>query len=226
VKYNTEVTPLKLPKYGRSIQNMVDYALTIADKQERTRCAHTIIRVMSTQTPLPNEAWNHLAVMADFKLDIDYPCEILPAEELHRKPDVIDYPEGYVQLRVYGRHLVKLVRKVSDLPDTPEKAYTIYLIACAMKRCHVMYNGGLVEDALVFADIAHLTDGAISIPANAMTLPNPSVSMAVNPVAQSKNRNNNNRSANQNRQAGRGPAVQQSRRPYNNNNNRKKFRNP
>ena len=30
---------LVLPEYGRNIQKMVDYALTIEDRDERTQCA-------------------------------------------------------------------------------------------------------------------------------------------------------------------------------------------
>ena len=37
---------MTLPEYGRNIQNMVDYCVTIQDREERKRCANTIINIM------------------------------------------------------------------------------------------------------------------------------------------------------------------------------------
>ena len=42
---------MPLPEYGRSIQNMVDHALTIEDRAERQRCANTIINIMGNMFP-------------------------------------------------------------------------------------------------------------------------------------------------------------------------------
>ena len=47
MQYNTQQKRMPLPEYGRSIQNMVDYALTIQDRAERQRCASTIINIMA-----------------------------------------------------------------------------------------------------------------------------------------------------------------------------------
>ena len=48
LSYNTRLPQLRLPEYGRNIQQMVDHCLTIADRDERTRCAYTIVGVMKT----------------------------------------------------------------------------------------------------------------------------------------------------------------------------------
>ena len=92
--YNTQLKKLALPEYGRNIQQMVDHCCSISDKEERTRCAYTIIRSMGNLFPqLRDEAdykhklWDHLAIMSDFKLDIDYPCEIVKEENLESKPE-------------------------------------------------------------------------------------------------------------------------------------------
>lgn len=45
MQYNTQQKRMPLPEYGRSIQNMVDHALTIEDRAERQRCANTIIKI-------------------------------------------------------------------------------------------------------------------------------------------------------------------------------------
>ena len=84
MQYNTQQKRMPLPEYGRSIQNMVDHALTIQDPAERQRCANTIINIMGNMFPhlrdvpdFKHKLWDHLAIMADFKLDIKYPYEII-----------------------------------------------------------------------------------------------------------------------------------------------------
>ncbi|NLT02885.1 MAG: DUF4290 domain-containing protein, partial [Bacteroidales bacterium] len=87
--YNTQLKNLRLPEYGRNIQRMIDHALTIEDMEERTRCAQTIISIMGNLFPhlrdvpdFKHKLWDHLAIMSDFKLDIDYPYELMKQEEL------------------------------------------------------------------------------------------------------------------------------------------------
>lgn len=47
LEYNTKKEKLVLPEYGRNVQQMVDYCMTIADREERNRCATAIIAIMS-----------------------------------------------------------------------------------------------------------------------------------------------------------------------------------
>ena len=71
MQYNTQQKRMPLPEYGRSIQNMVDYALTIQDRAERQRCANTIINIMGNMFPhlrdvpdFKHKLWDHLAIMS------------------------------------------------------------------------------------------------------------------------------------------------------------------
>ncbi|MEE0084956.1 MAG: DUF4290 domain-containing protein, partial [Paludibacteraceae bacterium] len=96
--YNTQMPKLALPEYGRNIQNMVNYCLTIEDREERTNCAYSIIQTMGNLFPHLRDVndfkhilWDHLAIMADFKLDIDYPYDIIKKEELYEKPEPMPY---------------------------------------------------------------------------------------------------------------------------------------
>ena len=51
MKYNTQEKKLVLPEYGRNIQRMVDYCVTIQNRAERKRCANTIINIMGNMFP-------------------------------------------------------------------------------------------------------------------------------------------------------------------------------
>ena len=88
MQYNTQQKRMPLPEYGRSIQNMVDYALTIQDRAERQRCANTIINIMGNMFPhlrdvpdFKHKLWDHLAIMSGFELDIDYPLRDYPQRQ-------------------------------------------------------------------------------------------------------------------------------------------------
>jgi hypothetical protein len=51
VEYNSTRETLKLPEYGRLVQEMVEYALTLTDRAERQRYAEAIIEVMAGLNP-------------------------------------------------------------------------------------------------------------------------------------------------------------------------------
>ena len=150
MEYNTQQRKLPLPEYGRSVQNMVDYALTIEDRAERQRCANTIINIMGSMFPYLRDAndnnhklWDHLAIMADFKLDIDYPVEVVKKESLEIKPD---YPEG------------------------EERKQLIKLIANHMKKDYQAWNKDGVEDQKIFEDLNEMSKGKIELTENDMRL--------------------------------------------------------
>ena len=50
-KYNSQQKKLVLPEYGRNVQQMVDYCVEIPDREERTRCAYTIVQIMGNLFP-------------------------------------------------------------------------------------------------------------------------------------------------------------------------------
>ncbi len=170
MKYNTQQQRLPLPEYGRSIQNMVDYAVTIEDRAERQRCANTIINIMGNMFPhlrdepdFKHKLWDHLAIMSDFKLDIDYPYEIVKKDNLYTKPEALAYPEGRIRYRHYGRTLEKLIVKAAEYPEGVERKQLIALIANHMKKCFMAWNKDQVEDLKIFEDLKEYSKGAIEL---------------------------------------------------------------
>lgn len=170
MQYNTQQKKLPLPEYGRGIQNMVDYALTIEDRSERQRCANTIISIMGSMFPhlrdvpdFTHKLWDHLAIMADFKLDIDYPYEIIQKINLSTKPDPIPYPSTKIRYRHYGRTLEVLIRKAVEFPEGEEKDNLVALIANHMKKDYTAWNKDTVEDAKINDDLMELSRGKLSL---------------------------------------------------------------
>jgi len=166
--YNTQQKRLPLPEYGRSIQNMVDFAMTIEDRAERQRCANTIINIMGGMFPhlrdvpdFKHKLWDHLAIMADFRLDIDYPYEIVRKENLNTKPDQIPYPSTKIRYRHYGRTLEILIRKACEFPEGDEKNNLIALIANHMKKDYMAWNKDTVDDAKINEDLMEYSKGQL-----------------------------------------------------------------
>ena len=127
-EYNSLQKRLVLPEYGRNVQQMVDHCLTIEDRAERTRCANTIINIMGNLFPhlrdiddFKHKLWDHLAIMSDFKLDIDYPYEIVRPENLCSHPERVSYQTAPIRYRHYGKILENMLEKASEMPDGPER---------------------------------------------------------------------------------------------------------
>ncbi len=170
MEYNTQRKRLPMPEYGRGIQNMVDYALTIEDRDERQRCANTIVSIMGNMFPqfrevpdFKHKLWDHLAVMSDYKLDIDYPYEIEKKDSWGKKPQPMVYPMQRIRYRHYGYLLETLLKKLKDMPEGEERDALLQIVADQMKRSLVNWNKDGMDDAKIAADIALYTDGKVML---------------------------------------------------------------
>lgn len=168
--YNTGMPNLPLPEYGRNIQNMVDYCVEIPDKEERTACAYGIVKVMKTLFPNNvgekgdmKKFWDHLNIMARFELDIDFPCEVVTAEDVNPKPSRIPYGKGNIRFRHYGRSLENIIRIVADMEEGEEKERLISMIANQMKKLMLTHNPDGVDNAKILKDLALYSDGKINL---------------------------------------------------------------
>lgn len=177
MKYNTQQRRLPLPEYGRSVQNMVDHALTIEDREERQRCANTIVNIMGGMFPhlrdvadFKQKLWDHLAIMADFKLDIDYPVEIVKKESLEIKPQRIPYSQHDIRFRHYGRFVQDMIKLAVDYQEGEERNQLIRMIANHMKRDYLNWNKDGVEDQKILDDLCELSGGKIKLSAEDLRL--------------------------------------------------------
>ncbi|MDE6802558.1 MAG: DUF4290 domain-containing protein [Muribaculaceae bacterium] len=175
--YNTRLKKLTLPEYGRNIQRMVDHCVSIEDRDERTRCARSIIFSMGNLFPEFRNAetndrklWDHLVIMSDFKLDVDFPCEVISAESLATKPMPIEREKSGIRYYHYGRSLVNMVEKAAEMENGPERDELIHLLANHMKKLMLAVNKDGVEDEKIFKDLYRMTDGRISIEPGSMKL--------------------------------------------------------
>ena len=168
--YNTQRERLVLPEYGREIQEMVDYAQTIADKEERQRCAETIVAIMDRMSPQNREnpdykrkLWDHLATMSNFQLDIDWPYDISGATQIAHKPEPLDYPMTAIPVRHYGKMMFELFEKLKTMPEGEERDELVRQTANQMKRNLHQWSNGSTDDEKIASDLARFTDGIIQL---------------------------------------------------------------
>ena len=202
MEYNTQRKKMELPEYGRSVQNMVDHALTIEDREERQRCANTIVNIMGGMFPhlrdvpdFKHKLWDHLAIMSDFKLDIDYPFEIVKREELEMKPGKIAYPDKAIRYRHYGRFLESMIKKLSEMEEGEEKEALLHMLAVQMKKNLNNWNKEGREDQKIVDDLREYSNGAINLKVEDLRL-NDQQRYNNNNNNQRKNNNNNQRKQN------------------------------
>ena len=170
MEYPTLQGKLIMPEYGRNIQQMIAHALTIEDREERTRCVNTIINIMGNLFPylrdvndFKHKLWDHVAIMSDFKLDIDYPYEILKQENLYSRPETIPYKNSRIRYMHYGRNLEEMIERVATYPEGELKNEIIRMIANQMKKCFLTWNKEVVDDRKIFDNLREMSKGKVDL---------------------------------------------------------------
>ncbi|GAB5475711.1 MAG: DUF4290 domain-containing protein [Maribacter sp.] len=170
LQYNTERAHLIIPEYGRHFQKMVDFAVSIADREERNRVAQAIISVMGNMQPhlrdvpdFQHKLWDQLFIMSNFKLDVDSPFPITSEEVLRQRPEPLPYPQNHPKYRFYGNNIKRMIDvavkwEKGDMRDGLE-----YAIANHMKKCYLNWNKDTVDDKAIFAHLYELSDGQINL---------------------------------------------------------------
>lgn len=158
---------LILPEYGRNVQNMIEIAKKIEDRDERNRCALSIIACMGNLFPhlrdnenFRHKLWDHLALMANFELDIDYPYEI------NRKEITTEIKPSPIPRNITKPHKMQYGRLVSEFMQDEKirnNHEAIICIANYMKRCYTTYNQDIVDDNLIFDEIYEITGGKVDM---------------------------------------------------------------
>lgn len=177
MQYNTQKEKLLLPEYGRNIQNMVDHCVAIDDPNERKRCAYAVIDIMGSMFPhlrnvnnFKHILWDHLAIMSDFKLDIEYPYEVIKKEDLYSAPGHLDYSRPTMRYRHYGKILERMVRIAADMEEGEAREHLIRMLLGQMKRSYSQWNKE-ADDEKIFYDLRELSDGKINMNSSHYVIP-------------------------------------------------------
>ncbi len=170
MEYNTARTDLIIPEYGRNIQNMVDYCLGIADREERNKVANAIISVMGQLFPYlrdiedyNHKLWDHLHIMSKHKLDVDSPYPKPAPEQFETKPERIPYPDRAFKYGHYGKNLEQSITRATEMEDGDEKDTLTVIIANLMKKHYLTWNRDSVEDETILKQLDQLSGGKLKL---------------------------------------------------------------
>lgn len=171
LSYNSMRDDLVIPEYGRSIHEMVQHCLSIADKAERSKCAAAIVSVMGSVVSQEGEKeraelklWNQLHVMARYELDVDSPFPKPEPAEKESAPDAMDYPNAQSRVGHFGKTTLDLIEVAKAMEEGEEKNILVVKVANLMKRHFLTWNRNTVEDAVIAAELKAKSDGALVLP--------------------------------------------------------------
>ncbi|MCL2073182.1 MAG: DUF4290 domain-containing protein [Marinilabiliaceae bacterium] len=168
MEYNSKLKKLVLPEYGRHIQKMVDYAVTIEDRKERSECVDTIISVMGNFFPhlrdvsdFNHKLWDHIAIMSDFKLDIDFPYELPEREHFSQKPLKVPYSHTKMHYKHYGIIIERMISEAVKMEEGEAKNQLIANLLSQMRKSLLNWNKDNATDERLTEDIKLLSGGQI-----------------------------------------------------------------
>jgi hypothetical protein len=207
LEYNSQRDKLIISEYGRHIQKMVQHAMTLESKEERQKTANGIIDLMGELNPhlrdiddFKHKLWDHLYIISDFKLDVDFPFEKPSLEKLFQKPDALKYPNNKIKFNHYGKVIEMLIEEAVKMEDGDLKQKLVLAIANQMKKSYVNWNRDSVGDKLILKQLSILSNDKLSLPEDTEL-----VKATINQAQKSSNsnwkkkKNNNRNNRNQHR---------------------------
>jgi hypothetical protein len=171
MEYNTKRNRLVIPEYGRNVQKMVEYAITLEDKEKRNELAKQIVKIMTqmhissgSYGDYTHKIWDHLFIISDFLLDVDAPYPLPDKSKIEKDPKPIEYSDGKIRHRTYGRNLQKIIQKAIEWEEGEEKEALVKLIANNLKKAYLNWNSSSVDDEQIVKDLDKLSGGKLKLP--------------------------------------------------------------
>jgi|SRR6218665_301795 len=170
MEYNTDQPRMIIPEYGRNIQKMIDFAITVADREERNKVARAIIDVMGQLNPhlrdvtdFKHKLWDHLFIISEFRLDVDSPYPKPTRETFQTKPELLKYPSNDIRYKHYGKIVEHIIVKAKEYPEGEERNELVNQIANLMKRSYLNWNRDSVNDEVILKQLDELSKGQLKL---------------------------------------------------------------
>ena len=191
MEYNSGRSRLIIPEYGRHIQKLINYAISLEDREERNKIARSIVNVMGQLNPhlrditdFKHKLWDHLFIISDFKLDVDSPYDIPTALTYRVKPRRVPYPSHDIRWRHYGTIIEQMIKEIAPMEEGSAKDQIVVNLANFMKMLYVNWNKDSVSDEVIFEHLRILSQGKLQVKEDTrlqqpMEIPNKSVTKKV-----------------------------------------------
>lgn len=157
-----------MKEYGRHVQKMVDYLLTIEDRDKRQQQTQSVIELMGFLNPhlknvedFRHKLWDHLFFISNFTLDVDSPYPIPQKETYKLKPDPLPYPKRNPKYAHLGKNLEVVIDKALKEEDPEKKVGFANAIAYYMKLSYSNWHKELVHDDAIRSELDQITGGQL-----------------------------------------------------------------
>ncbi len=168
MEYNTGRNHLIMKEYGRHIQKMVEYLLSIENREERQKNAYAVIELMGFLNPhlknvedFRHKLWDHLFLISDFTLDVDSPYPLPTKETLKAKPQPLAYPKRYPKFNHLGKNIEVVIDKALNEANPEKRQGFANAIAYYMKLTYSNWHKELVHDDNIQTELSAITEGQL-----------------------------------------------------------------
>ena len=168
MEYNTTRNHLVIREYGRHIQKMIEYLLTLEDPEKRQRNAYAVIELMGFLNPhlknvedFRHKLWDHLFLIADFKLKVSSPYAIPTRATLKAKPKPLPYPKRYPKFSHLGKNLELVINKALSEQQPEKRDGFANAVAYYMKLAYNNWHKETVHDDAIQSELTNITGGQL-----------------------------------------------------------------
>ena len=168
MEYNTTRNHLVMREYGRHIQKMIEYLLTLEDPEQRQKNAQVVIELMGFLNPhlknvedFRHKLWDHLFLVSDFRLSVKSPYPIPTRETLKSRPDPLPYPKRYPRFSHLGKNLEIIIQKALKEENPDKRLGFANAIAYYMKLAYNNWHKELVHDDAIQSELTNITEGQL-----------------------------------------------------------------
>lgn len=168
MEYNTTRNHLVMREYGRHIQKMIEYLLSLEDKEARQRNAYSVIELMGFLNPhlknvedFRHKLWDHLFLISDFKLEVASPYPIPTRETLRARPQPLKYPKRYPKFSHLGKNLELVINKALAEENPDKRSGFANAVAYYMKLAYNNWHKETVHDDAIQSELTNLTNGQL-----------------------------------------------------------------
>lgn len=173
MQYNSEREPMVISEYGRSVQELVEFAKKIENPEEKQVYFNEIVELImrmkvngKKSIEYKEKVWRHLFKIGGYDMDgvIMPNGEIPQPKEENFKPPRLDYPTSEKRFRHYGHNVQSLIKKAIEMEDGPKKKEFVRIIATFMKLAYKTWNPEhYMNESMVRLDLETLSDGKLKL---------------------------------------------------------------
>ncbi len=157
-----------MKEYGTNVQKLVDYILTVDDRDKRTKYAYLLTELMRQVHPnmrdaqdYSNKLWDDLYIMSEFKLDVDSPFAPPPIDAVGKRPKIVPYNMHNLKFKHYGRNIELLIEKAINEPNDDDQVIIVGYVLRLMRSYYTTWNKEIVEETVIYSQLEDLSKGKL-----------------------------------------------------------------